>query len=65
MSVGALLFTPDHTSEAAWRRVALQWTHAAAWLGTPQSGADAAGELRYDLLRDGSESFLTLLIYLS
>ena len=28
------------------------------------SGADAAGELRYDVRRDGSESLLTLLIYL-
>ena len=29
------------------------------------SGADDAGELRYDVLRDGSESLLTLLIYLN
>ena len=29
------------------------------------SGADAAGELRYDVRRDGSESLLTLLIYLN
>lgn len=29
------------------------------------SGIDEAGELRYDVLRDGSESLLTLLIYLN